>query len=443
MGGPPFRKGTTMITTATTTRFKHLGSLLGCFMILASLALLGAFEARASSFPVVDTGQDACYDHRGRQTACPSAGEALFGQDAQSSGREARYTGHGDGTVTDGVTGLMWQQTPAYGLSYDAAVAGASSASTGGHHDWRLPSIKELYSLIDFRGVTGRSAADSKPYLDTGVFEFRYGNEAAGDRFIDAQYCSSTRYVGTTMGGADTVFGVNFADGRIKGYPTVRPRRGAKTFHVRYVRGGSGYGVNDFQDHGDGTIIDRATGLTWARADSGFGMDWRSALAWVQELNAESFLGHDDWRLPNAKELQSLVDYRRAPAVTGSAAIDPLFEVTRLPDGTYPYFWTSTTHLDGPPDIRGQAAVYVAFGEARGYMRMPPHRGSYRLLDVHGAGAQRSDPKTGDAGRFPRGRGPQGDVIRIDNFVRPVRDADVGGPPLALEETPIEGGLSR
>lgn len=54
---------------------------------------------------------------------------------------------------------------------------------------------------------------------------------------------------------------------------------------------------------------------------------------------------------------------------------------------------------------------------------MPPRRGSYRLLDVHGAGAQRSDPKTGDASRFPRGRGPQGDVIRIDNFVRCVRDA--------------------
>jgi hypothetical protein len=45
----------------------------------------------------------------------------------------------------------------------------------------------------------------------------------------------------------------------------------------------------------------------------------------------------------------------------------------------------------------------------------------YTLMDVHGAGSQRSDPKSGDASRFPRGRGPQGDVIRIDNFVRCVR----------------------
>ena len=43
------------------------------------------------------------------------------------------------------------------------------------------------------------------------------------------------------------------------------------------------------------------------------------------------------------------------------------------------------------------------------------------LVDVHGAGAQRSDPKAGDPAMFPHGRGPQGDVIRIYNFVRLVR----------------------
>jgi len=43
-------------------------------------------------------------------------------------------------------------------------------------------------------------------------------------------------------------------------------------------------------------------------------------------------------------------------------------------------------------------------------------------VDAHGAGAQRSDPKTGDPSQFPRGRGPQGDAIRITNFVRLVRD---------------------
>jgi hypothetical protein len=57
-------------------------------------------------------------------------------------------------------------------------------------------------------------------------------------------------------------------------------------------------------------------------------------------------------------------------------------------------------------------------------MQFPPGQGSYRLADVHGAGAQRSDPKSGNPAMFPHGRGPQGDVIRIYNFVRCVRDND-------------------
>ena len=42
-------------------------------------------------------------------------------------------------------------------------------------------------------------------------------------------------------------------------------------------------------------------------------------------------------------------------------------------------------------------------------------------LDAHGAGAQRSDPKAGDPTEFENGRGPQGDAIRINNYVRLVR----------------------
>ena len=51
--------------------------------------------------------------------------------------------------------------------------------------------------------------------------------------------------------------------------------------------------------------------------------------------------------------------------------------------------------------------------------------GDYHYVDVHGAGAQRSDPKAGDPANFPHGRGPQGDVIRIYNYVRLVRGGGV------------------
>jgi hypothetical protein len=203
----------------------------------------------------------------------------------------------------------------------------------------------------------------------------------------------------------------------------MRRREGqaVNKLYVRYVRGNPDYGRNDFQDSGAGTITDRATGLMWSKTDSGKGLDWAAALAWVQQCNAEKYRGHSDWRLPNAKELHSIVDYTQAPASNGAPACDPIFQTTRFNDGDYPYFWTSTTHLDGPPERQGTAAIYIAFGRALGWMEFPPRSGDRQLLDVHGAGAQRSDPKAGDPNSFPYGRGPQGDVVRIFNFVRCVR----------------------
>ena len=97
-----------------------------------------------------------------------------------------------------------------------------------------------------------------------------------------------------------------------------------------FLRGNPGYGKNDFHDNGDGTITDLATGLMWSRADSGKGMNWQNALAWVQKINADKFLGHDDWRMPGVKELQSIVDYTHSPDTTRSPAIDPVFDCTTI-----------------------------------------------------------------------------------------------------------------
>jgi hypothetical protein len=153
----------------------------------------------------------------------------------------------------------------------------------------------------------------------------------------------------------------------------------------------------------------------WGRADSGKGLNWRDALAYVQARNMENYLGHADWRLPDAKELQSIVDYARCPDATDSPAIDPLFSCTPIKNEAgqtdYPWYWTGTTHAQA--NGMGGAAAYVCFGRSTGFM------GAWG--DVHGAGAQRSDPKAGNPENFPRGRGPQGDGIRITNFVRLVR----------------------
>jgi hypothetical protein len=371
----------------------------------------------AGDYVVVDTGQNKCYDNS-KEIACPQQGQPFYGQDAQHQGHQPAYRDNGDGTVTDLKTRLMWQKTPDLNnkSTYAQAVQGAKAFKLAGYDDWRLPMVKELYSLMDFRG----SSFTRTPYIDRNYFDFRFGDESRGERFIDAQYWSSTEYVGTTMNGDATAFGVNFADGRIKGYPRdVGPGGRSFTAFVRYVRSNLNYGINAFVDNGDSTVTNLATGLTWQKSDDGITRNWQEALAYCTNL---TLAGSDDWRLPNAKELQSIVGYTRAPDATNPAhrgpAIDLIFNITK----TESWFWTSTTLLEAPPNLGyGSHAVYITFGQAFGYMRDP--MGNTRYVNVHGAGAQRSDPKSGNPADWPTGFGPQGDEVRIYNYVRCVRDS--------------------
>jgi len=424
-------------------------------IILAGLALIttNAYVSAQNtlSYPIVDTDQEIFYDTIDEIPA-PNPGEIYYGQDANYAGFAPSYQDNGDGTISDLVTGLMWSKSPdidgngdinyADKMSYSEALAGADTFSLAGYNDWRLPSIKEMYSLIIFSGrdpsgYNGTSTEDLVPFIDTDYFDFAYGDVSAGERIIDAQMASSNIYVSTTMGGDETMFGVNFADGRIKGYPTG-PMPGQtedKQFYVYYVRGNSQYGTNDFQDNGDGTITDNATGLMWTQNDDGNGMSWSEALTYAE---GTEFAGYGDWRLPNVKELQSLIDYTRSPATSNSAAIDPIFNCSPIIDEgggqNFPFYWSGTTHANFQDENSGGYASYLCFGEGLGWMEEPPMSGNFTLMDVHGAGAQRSDPKVGNPGDWPYGHGPQGDVIRIYNYVRLVRDADSS---MSLDESSL------
>lgn len=338
------------------TRPRHIS---GTAIFLASA--IAASSAQAFS-PIPDTAQEACFN-ASAVIDCPAEGDAFYGQDAQHQGAAPNYTDNGDGTVTDNVTGLIWARSPdlngdgainaADKLTYHQALAGAAEFTLANHDDWRLPTIKEMYSLIDFRGVDPSGSMDNQitdphPFLNADAFDFGYGDTEAGERIIDA-----------------------------------------------------------------------STGLMWTGRDNGAAISWQDALEWAEATNAQGYLDHDDWRLPNIKALQSIVDYTRSPDTTSSAAIDPVFDVTSIPNEAgqpdYPVFWSATTHVNWTrkPGIH---AAYVSFGRAMGYMN--------GWTDVHGAGAQRSDPKTGNAADYPEGFGPQGDAIRILNFARLVRDAD-------------------
>ena len=89
---------------------------------------------------------------------------------------------------------------------------------------------------------------------------------------------------------------------------------------------------------GGGTVtIDRNTGLVWASDGAGagcnFGLqtDWASAVRWCDDLN---FAGITAWRLPNVRELQTIVDYSRT-----YPPVDP----AHFPNTRDDWYWTSTT----------------------------------------------------------------------------------------------------
>jgi ribonuclease BN (tRNA processing enzyme) len=366
------------------------------------------------NYNIVDTNQTDFYSDTAIITS-PSEGHAFYGQDGSYIGNTASYTKNNDGTISDNVTQLMWAQDMGNKMSYEEALTFANNSELAGYDDWRIPTIKELYSLIQFDGrVLGETATEDL-FIDTDYFNQPLGDTSIGEREIDAQTWSSTKYVGETMNSDATIFGVNFVDGRIKGYAEVKKRNKTdNAMYFRLVRGNTSYGENNFVDNGDGTITDLATGFMWQQEDSAYGMDWEYALDYSENLD---YAGYDDWRLPNAKELQSIVDYNRSLQTTNSAAIDSMFNTSTVlninGDINYPYFWSSTSHLDGKnPYAYG---VYIAFGEAEGIM-------NDTLLDVHGAGAQRSDPKSGNESDYPVSFGPQGDIRTVYNYVRCVRN---------------------
>lgn len=400
------------------------------FAVLFGQFSIAASDKASLSYPVVDTNQTGCVSLNSSGNTCPANNQPGFGQDAQYQGLTPSYTDNGDGTVTDNNTHLMWSQTAdingdgritvADKLSYKEALKYAQKLKLAGHTDWRLPSIKELYSLMLFDGEDpsgldpSSSTVSITPFIAHEYFGFNSGDVQNGERLIDAQYVSSTLNVSNSVQKYQSVFGVNFIDGRIKAYGLRSPRGyGAKTFYVHVVRGSTSYGLNQFANQYNGTIKDAATGLIWQRKDSEKAMDWPSALAYCESLE---LAGKTNWRLPNAKELQSIVDYHRAPDVTHSAAISNSFYSTpiknELGENDFAQYWSSTTHKNLN---NNKHAIYIAFGRSLGFMH-----GSWQ--DVHGAGAQRSDPKVDEGQDFPEGRGPQGDAIRIFNFARCVSD---------------------
>ena len=344
-----------------------------------------------SAYVVVDTMQSECFDLDGDVITC---GSQYVGQDAEYDNTQADYTSDDSTVVTDNNTGLTWEYNQADNqYDFDEAVTYCENQTTGGYDDWRLPSLKELYSISDFNGAmsTDEDIA-SVPYIDEDYFGFDYDSNQP----FATQFWSSTEYLINVVAGDEdegywAALGFNFADGHIKSYSEDTSPSG---LYVRCVRGDE-YGSNDFSINDNDTIVtDSATNLMWEKSDGGETYSWPEALEYCENLELE---GYTEWRLPDNKELQSIVKYGTTdvPAIdtdyfdiTFNSAYD-IDKVYSDDGGDYGWFWTSTTIGDFPMN-----GSYFAFGRAYSYSNMDSDDTTY--YDYHGAGAQRSDPKDPD-----------------------------------------------
>lgn len=108
-----------------------------------------------------------------------------------------------------------------------------------------------------------------------------------------------------------------------------------------------------FSDNGDGTVSDNFTGLIWLKnANCGGPMEWVNAISYCNSLsNGQCGLSDGsspgDWRLPNVKELQSLIDYGfYSPALSNAAGTAKWTEGDAFSGVQSSYYLSSTTGAD-------------------------------------------------------------------------------------------------
>ena len=278
-----------------------LSSLTSAFLILLAAGTLRATPYTMSALP--DSGQTARYS-------------TLYGEDSCYTINPPTYQDNGDGTVTDKVTGLMWQQTDGGEMTWEQAIIYAKNLSLGGHSDWRLPFAKELFSILDESTL---NPAMNTTYFTATTAAYWWSSDVAMD--------DSTKVWVTNAGGG---IGPHLKTETLSA-------GGARRFHVRCVReptaSGATHLYGNLTNNGDGTITDNNTGLMWQQAESTL-MTWENALVYAENLSLAS---HTDWRVPNIKELQSIsdLDYRA-----------PSMNKTYFTGATTTRYWSSTTLVD-------------------------------------------------------------------------------------------------
>jgi hypothetical protein len=178
-----------------------------------------------------ETGQTQCDQGAGTLGACPGSPSGQDG--AVLAGASRSYTDNGDGTITDNVTGLMWEKLSLDGSIHDVnnaygwyaaptKIATLNSGSFAGHTDWRLPNRLELETLVD----AGHTPPCIDPAFDT---HGPPGCTVVTCSFTQTNgYWSSTTYQSTPT----KAWFVYFNTGEVEASPKTN------VTYVRAVRGG-------------------------------------------------------------------------------------------------------------------------------------------------------------------------------------------------------------
>lgn len=349
-------------TPGTTTLTAEVGSLAGSTSLAVYLAL-----AR--------TGQTTCYDAAGGVIPCAGTGQdgELLAGAPWPAQRFTLGTGAETGSVRDDLTGLAWLRAPdgTTPWSWLDALSSAAGLNACGHDDWRLPTRRELRSLIH----------NGWPNTSTWL---------AGQGFAvlatDYWTCSTLASVPDNAWNTDMYFGVVDVYDKAGGPRLWAVRTADENAPCRAARSGQSSCYDETgsaipcagtsQDgelrsgvpwpiprfvvgqgaHADG-VLDRLTGLEWPRFPDPNLRTWQEALDYANGL---VLCGQDDWRLPNVTELESLY---HAEFVDSAAWLN----TQGFAGASWGYQWSSTTVAVDPTHAWAlQLGLGYVFHHAKG-----------------------------------------------------------------------------
>lgn len=247
----------------------------------------------------------------------PDTGETTsytttFGEDNDYTINDPFFILNGNGTVTDTITGLMWQQTDGGEVTIENAQLYCDTLTLGSYTDWRLPNAHESFSILNHQYAN--------PALDVTVFT----TTLAGYWWTSNRQANDSNKVWATNSG-----------GGIGNHPKTETisAGGSKRFNVRAVREITTPMLipSQFTDNGNGTSTDNLTNLIWQKSPYTDTLTWEQSLTYADTL---SLTGISDWRLPNIKELQSIND---------ETLINPSLNPSFFSVASAKKYWSSTT----------------------------------------------------------------------------------------------------